>query len=620
MTTTKMNRARRNWLLAVVAGAALPAATIALAPAAGAQVQQQTTGRALDANNRIGSGGVNTYAPPPRAGVYGNNVINGNVTAGREFRGFVGYSDPNEFRGFVAGKAVSDFQKDSAGVGVPNTPPPVPNQSVSFYSDSRYAPPPQPGFTAAPTPPGTGGGYVEAKPLVISPGDARLGSPLDAAPTTTVPKAGEMVLPGPIDPTSRQQTFLSASPLTGVRQLNSGDAGDLAYLQKFSGAARTSDNVLDRARISPEQMQKARQELLGASDIGGTSIGAKPLPRAGTGSAAEGSLTGSSSQQNLAKPLGQPLEAPSDPLLLSRRVDNSMRAATVDNTISSDTGVYSRLVGSPSQQSTQYDELKKRLERYQAEHKSTAEAGTEQYNLAVKAKREAEEKAAAAAAMAKKIDPSKTAQQGTTPVKLPGDDNQVTDATKSPTATQPPVQIKSMGKGIQGKGLKDMLDQAEALMKEGKFTPAIDKYAAAEQVAPNQPLIWMGRANAELGAAYYGRAEAHLKQAFASDKALLMAQYDLRSFLGEDRLQSVVKDLKEIASSDQSSPTPVFLLAYVAYNTGNERRAAAYLDMAEKRSDGKDPSYKTLREYWTLPTTDKSTTPATENKGAELNK
>jgi hypothetical protein len=608
MTKTKINRARRNWLLAAVAGAALPAATIVIAPAAGAQVQQQTSGRALDANNRIGSGGTNTYTPPARVGVYGNNVINGNVTAGREFRGFVGYSDPNEFRGFVAGKAVSDFQKDSAGVGVPNTPPPIPNQSVSFYSDSRYAPPPQPGFTAAPAAPGTGGGYVEAKPLVVSPGDARLSTPIDAVPTT-VPKAGEMVLPGPIDPTSRQQTFLSASPLTGVRQFNSGDAGDLAYLQRFSGSGRTLD------RLSPEQMQKARQELLGASDIGGTSIGAKPLPRAGTGGVDE-SLTGSSSSQNLARPLGQPLEAPADPLLQSRRVDNSMRAATVDNTINSDTGVYSKLVGTPSQQSTQYDELKKRLERYQSERKSTAEAGTEQYNLAVKAKREADAKAAAAAAA------KKTTEQGTTPaVKPPGaDENQVTEATKTPTATQPPVQIKNIGKGIQGKGLKDMLDQAEALMKEGKFTPAIDKYAAAEQVAPNQPLIWMGRANAELGAAYYGRAEAHLKQAFASDKALLMAQYDLRSFLGEDRLQSVVKDLKEIASTDQSSPTPVFLLAYIAYNTGNERRAAAYLDMAEKRSDGKDPSYKTLREYWTLPTTDKSTTPATDNNGADLNK
>src|SRR5439155_3593096 len=135
---------------------------------------------------------------------------------------------------------------------------------------------------------------------------------------------------------------------------------------------------------------------------------------------------------------------------------------------------------------------------------------------------------------------------------------------KSPT----PVKIKTMTEGVQANGLKELLGKAETMMKEWKFTSAIDTYAAAEQIAPNQPLIWIGRANAELGASYYGRAEAHLKQAFNADKALLMAQYDLRQFLGEDRMASVIKDLKEMASTNQQSPTPVFLLAYIAYNTG----------------------------------------------------
>jgi tetratricopeptide (TPR) repeat protein len=181
-------------------------------------------------------------------------------------------------------------------------------------------------------------------------------------------------------------------------------------------------------------------------------------------------------------------------------------------------------------------------------------------------------------------------------------------AGKPPTDVQSkpqPLAVKSMTAGVNGQGLKEMLGKAELLMKEGKFTSAIDQYAAAELVAPNQPLIWIGRANAELGASYYNRAEGHLKQAFEMDKALLMAQYDLRGFLGEDRVQSVIKDLKEVASSDQKSATPVFLLAYIFYNTGNERRAAGFLDLAEKRSEGKDRAiYKLLREHWTLPASD----------------
>src|SRR5258708_2336164 len=88
---------RCHWILAA-ALAAVPG--FGLAGHASAQVQQQTTGRALDANNRIGSGGTNTYRPPPTVGVYGNQVVTGAVREGASFHGFVPYTDPTQFRGF----------------------------------------------------------------------------------------------------------------------------------------------------------------------------------------------------------------------------------------------------------------------------------------------------------------------------------------------------------------------------------------------------------------------------------------------------------------------------------------------------------------------------------------
>src|SRR5438046_1306287 len=56
-------------------------------------------GNALDANNRIGSGGFNQGAGGdryrgPYAGYTANDVINANVTAGKAFRGPVPYRDP----------------------------------------------------------------------------------------------------------------------------------------------------------------------------------------------------------------------------------------------------------------------------------------------------------------------------------------------------------------------------------------------------------------------------------------------------------------------------------------------------------------------------------------------
>src|SRR5437763_13238481 len=119
----------------------------------------------------------------------------------------------------------------------------------------------------------------------------------------------------------------------------------------------------------------------------------------------------------------------------------------------------------------------------------------------------------------------------------------------------------------------------EDLMRQGKFISALDQYDSAQQVAPNYAVAVLGRANAELGASYYTRSEIDLRQAFTQDPSLLEGQFDLRGMLGEDRLAFLVKDLKEIVNREKTKPGPVFLLAYIMYNTGNERLAAGYLDL-----------------------------------------
>src|SRR5437868_1638175 len=112
-----------------------------------------------------------------------------------------------------------------------------------------------------------------------------------------------------------------------------------------------------------------------------------------------------------------------------------------------------------------------------------------------------------------------------------------------------PVKVDSLARGVKGKGLAEIMKSAEDLMKQGKFTSALDQYDQAEQVAPNNPLIRLGRANAELGASYYARAEAHLRDVFTQNPELLNGQYDLIALLGEERLNTLVKDLKQIANN-----------------------------------------------------------------------
>jgi hypothetical protein len=80
--------------------------------------------------------------------------------------------------------------------------------------------------------------------------------------------------------------------------------------------------------------------------------------------------------------------------------------------------------------------------------------------------------------------------------------------------------------------------------------------------------------------------------------------------LGEDRLQFLVRDLKDLATKNKQDPRYPFLLAYIAYNTGNEKNAAAYLDLADKRSGGRDPFFKLLHSRWNLPDDTTPETPA----------
>ena len=137
-------------------------------------------------------------------------------------------------------------------------------------------------------------------------------------------------------------------------------------------------------------------------------------------------------------------------------------------------------------------------------------------------------------------------------------------------------------------------------MKDGKFGSAIDTYGAAEAASPRNATVKLGRANAELGGAYYRRAEASLRSAFSSDKQLLASQYDLRGFLGDDRLQTIQKDLGDLVQNKPNESGAAVLLAYVNYNTGNERRAAALLELADKRAGGRDPLVRAMKSAWTF--------------------
>src|SRR4051812_41796930 len=97
-----MNRSIRRTLLLSAAVAAVP--LLGLTSTVSAQYRVDT-GHANDANNRVGSGGVNPADSGSRTGemVNGNDIVTGNVSGGKQFRGHVPYTDPRAFRGNSVG-------------------------------------------------------------------------------------------------------------------------------------------------------------------------------------------------------------------------------------------------------------------------------------------------------------------------------------------------------------------------------------------------------------------------------------------------------------------------------------------------------------------------------------
>ena len=174
-----------------------------------------------------------------------------------------------------------------------------------------------------------------------------------------------------------------------------------------------------------------------------------------------------------------------------------------------------------------------------------------------------------------------------------------------PDKSAEPVRVTSLATGVKANGLRELLTKAEAQMRDGRFATAIDTYDAAEQVAPNNPLIRLGQAHAELGASYYRRAEQSLRRVLSNDPNLLVGQYDLRAFLGEDRLGYLDKELRANVAANPDDAGAPLLLAYIYYNTGNAASAKSFLALADQRAGGRDPFVSLLQKNWFLPDVEK---------------
>src|SRR5262245_56687972 len=139
-TTTKTISSRTKWIL-LAAIAAVPLAPLSVS----AQLRSTQDGSALDANNRVGGTGRNDVGAGFRIDSRvspidiptGNQIVTGNVTGNKQFRGPVGYRDANEFRGPTATDNSDNFIRQSSGSAEAALRRGEFNTSVPFYPGGR---------------------------------------------------------------------------------------------------------------------------------------------------------------------------------------------------------------------------------------------------------------------------------------------------------------------------------------------------------------------------------------------------------------------------------------------------------------------------------------------------
>jgi hypothetical protein len=95
---------------------------VALIAAAGGALGQgqKADGRKLDANQQIGSGGINASARADYSAELAlrTAIVTGNAPNGLSFRGDVGYTSPREFRGDLGSDDLFEFRRDSVYSGL----------------------------------------------------------------------------------------------------------------------------------------------------------------------------------------------------------------------------------------------------------------------------------------------------------------------------------------------------------------------------------------------------------------------------------------------------------------------------------------------------------------------
>ncbi len=525
-----------------------------------AQTRAGSDGRALDANQQVGSGGYN-----PEDGRLDfsrrNDIITGNVGGGRAFQDYVGYGAVGEFQDTLGSDSLFNFRANSlssstsylnaatiGGVGTQN------NFQVYRSFTNRVAQPASPGLIAP-----QGGGYL------VNPNQLSTAIQSRQLPTDAFSEASNRFAPGRALQafTQAQGTGQDRVPVVTSEALNrrlaeeANDANDSPAMGDITDSFKFEGNVFDPFGGKAEDKKDASQL-----------IGGQLPPTMMLG-------------QQLQTQIDPNSTATIDPMRTQQVLDSLLQRVESPDTESS-SSVYDNLLrdikaGKKSEPAE--DPWTSQMEAPTAQQVTEAERAyddimKEIYGEDYKTRR--------------KASPSQSADQ------TEATEGEAGSAIDQLNYDLPRIKTLASDKKTR---IDEMTREAEAALANGKYLTAENRYRQILLDTNNDPLPQAGLIHAQLGAGMFRSAGNNLRALFQQHPELIAARYDAKLLPPQERLEWIQQELQSVISQGEGGKDAPLLIAYLGYQANSKQLVRYGLALAQSKSP-RDPLLLVVREIW----------------------
>lgn len=531
-----------------MSGRARIGAALLLSAVAGSAFGQDALGdgRRLDANQRIGSGGVNSAvrADFSAANALRAAIVTGNAPGGLSFRGDVGYAAPREFRGELGSDDLFEFRRDSLYSGLSG-------QGIRGTDALQY----QFALTTGSRPPRTLAG-----PLSVSRDSGGLRAQVDSAmPTSGV---------------STDITTGGGSALTRVPPTEFVTDRGFGLWQLRSSAGYVTDRSIAESMVGGFETQEGRTIGVTASPLGGVrTFDVSPLSASQRDPAAVPS--------EFSTPAGQP-----DTLDTAVQVEGLSPFDRLTEGVGEDLARNAGLEPGSGQAVQMVEEQNQKLREF-------LESVQQQVAPLPLGEPTGEGQ-----------DPSEVEGDGE---RLPARDRLIRQleelgvergAIDALRSSEIRVDDLVNPAALEGRDFyASHVAEGRELLREGRFFDAEARFSMALSVREGDPIASIGRVHAQIGAGLFLSASLNLRETFTEHPMLIAARYAPDLLPTPQRTLAVIDRLNaRVDGEGGEARAAALLLAYIGRNTDDEtliRRGLGRLDQ-----DGEDSLSQLLRLVW----------------------